>query len=147
MGSLVRDVVAIGRSLLGTLKHAAEPATTVQYPEERRPLYPRARWRHELLRHEDGRERCVGCALCAAVCPSRAIHVEAAESSDLRRYAKVYEVNLARCIFCGHCQEACPVQAIVLGSDYEIADFTRRDVIYTKDRLLVPDPRPKGRTR
>ena len=49
--------------------------------------------------------------------------------------------QLSRCIFCGYCEEVCPTQAIVLGHDYELADYERPDFIYTKERLLVPDPR------
>jgi len=47
---------------------------------------------------------------------------------------------MLRCIFCGYCEEACPTQAIVLGHEYELADFQRKDFIYTKERLLVPLP-------
>ena len=48
---------------------------------------------------------------------------------------------MIRCIFCGHCEEACPTQAIVLGPDYDFADYSRGSLIYTKEMLLVPDPR------
>ena len=50
---------------------------------------------------------------------------------------------MIRCIFCGYCEEACPTEAIVLGHDYELADDHREDFVYTKERLLVPDPRQK----
>jgi NADH-quinone oxidoreductase subunit I len=48
---------------------------------------------------------------------------------------------MLRCIFCGFCEEACPTEAIVLRSNYELASYHRDDFIYTKDRLLVADPR------
>jgi ferredoxin len=54
------------------------------------------------------------------------------------RYATVYEVNLLRCVFCGDCEEACPTEAIVLGQDFAMADYNRRDCILTKDILLNP---------
>ncbi|MCS6861515.1 MAG: 4Fe-4S binding protein [Abditibacteriales bacterium] len=85
--------------------------------------------------------------MCAAACPSDAIWVEPAENTDAERYspgeryAKVYEINMLRCIFCGFCEEACPTEAIVLRSNYELASYHRDDFIYTKDMLLVPDPR------
>ncbi len=50
---------------------------------------------------------------------------------------------MLRCIFCGFCEEACPTEAIVLRSNYELASYHRDDFIYTKDRLLVEDPRKK----
>ena len=53
------------------------------------------------------------------------------------RYAAVYEINMARCIFCGYCEMACPFDAITLGHDYELADYNRSDLIFTKDMLLA----------
>ena len=55
------------------------------------------------------------------------------------RYAAIYEINMIRCIFCGYCEEACPVDAIRLGPEYELADFERRDFVYTKEMLLDPE--------
>ena len=46
---------------------------------------------------------------------------------------------MIRCIFCGYCEEACPVDAIKLGPEYELADFARRDFVYTKEMLLDPE--------
>jgi len=127
-----------------TGKYLFTRSVTVRYPEERRESYPRTRWRHKLMRHEDGLERCIGCSLCEAACPARCIRVVAEENTDEaryspgERYAKEYEINMIRCIFCGLCQEACPVEAIVLREDFELADYERDSFRYTKDRLLEP---------
>ena len=106
--------------------------TTIQYPEEKVPVYPRFRGRHRLHRFEDtGLEKCVGCSLCAAACPADCIRVVAAENtpenrvSAGERYAAVYEINLARCIFCGYCEIACPFDAITMGNDFEMSDYDR----------------------
>lgn len=123
-----------------------EPVETVQYPEERREQFPRTRWRHVLTRYDDGLEKCIGCSLCAGACPARCIYVEAAENTDENRfspgerYAARYEINMIRCIFCGYCQDACPTGAIVLRKDFELADYTRDDFLYTKEMLLEPAP-------
>lgn len=125
------------------LKHRK---VTVMYPEEIREQYPRTRWRHFLVRYENGLEKCIGCSLCAGACPARCIFVEAAENTDQERfspgerYAKRYEINMIRCIFCGYCQEACPTGAIVLKKNFELADYEREDFIYTKERLLEKYP-------
>ena len=133
------------KGLSVTLRQVFRKPTTVNYPEVQRPMSPRSRWRHKLLRHDDGLERCIGCSLCAGACPANCILVVAAENTDEdrkspgERYAAVYEINMLRCIFCGYCEDACPTGAIVLGQDFELADFDRQSFIYGKDRLLVEE--------
>ena len=58
-----------------TLEHLGRPPVTRQYPEEKRPKQPRMHGRHVLNRYEDGMEKCIGCELCAGVCPADCIHV------------------------------------------------------------------------
>jgi NADH-quinone oxidoreductase subunit I len=58
------------------------------------------------------------------------------------RYAAVYEINLSRCIFCGYCEVACPFDAITMGHDYEMSDYNRGDLIFTKEMLLA-EPRSR----
>ena len=55
---------------------------TEEYPEEKRPTQPRFHGRHQLNRHPDGLEKCVGCELCAWACPADAILVEGADNDD-----------------------------------------------------------------
>jgi NADH-quinone oxidoreductase subunit I len=132
------------RGMKTTLARVVEGPHTIQYPEEKTPVYPRFRGRHKLHRFEDtGLEKCVGCSLCAAACPADCIRVVAAENtpenrvSAGERYAAVYEINLSRCIFCGYCELACPFDAITMGHDYELSDYTRSDLIFTKEMLLA----------
>ncbi len=132
------------RGLFTTFGRLAEPVVTLEYPEEKTPVYPRFRGRHKLHRFEDtGLEKCVGCSLCAAACPADCIRVVAAENtpehrvSAGERYAAVYEINLSRCIFCGYCEIACPFDAITMGHDYELSDYDRTDLIFTKEMLLA----------
>ncbi len=152
---MVRDAIVgfwqILRAMGLTLKYFFTKPITVQYPEEPVKLYPRFRGRHLLRRYEEGPyeglERCIGCSLCAAYCPTQCIYVQAGENtgdvqrSPGERYAEIYEINLLRCMFCGYCEEACPTGAIVMHREFALADYTRESLIHTQDRLLeVPEP-------
>lgn len=134
------------RGFATTLKHVIEGPVTIEYPEQERPVRERFKGRHALKRYENGLEKCIGCALCAAACPADAIWVEAAENTDEERYspgeryAKTYEINMLRCIFCGYCEDACPTEAIVLEHEYRLSFNDRFDAIYTKEMLLDPVP-------
>ena len=74
------------RGLKTTFARLVEGPKTIQYPEEKTPVYPRFRGRHKLHRFEDsGLEKCVGCSLCAAACPADCIRVVAAENTPDNR--------------------------------------------------------------
>ena len=134
----------IFRGLWTTFKSMFEKPVTIQYPEEKRDPMPRFKGRHALKRYDNGLEKCIGCALCAAACPSDAIFVEPAENTDKKRYspgeryAVTYEINLLRCIYCGFCADACPTEAIVLEKIYELAYSDRNEAFFTKEKLLDP---------
>jgi NADH-quinone oxidoreductase subunit I len=109
------------------------------------PKPERLHGRHVLNRYEDGMEKCIGCELCAGVCPARCIYVRGADNpiddpvSPGERYGFVYEINYLRCIHCDLCVEACPTEAITETKLFEFSFTNRRDGIYTKDELLVDD--------
>ena len=142
---MLKDLRAVMKGFMTTLKHVRQPPITVRYPEEKRPVSANFRGRHRLYRYENGLERCIGCQLCAAACPSQAIYVRAAENDPNQpvsygeRFAEVYEINMIRCIFCGFCEEACPVEAIRMGPEYELSDYSRHSLVYTKEMLLEPE--------
>jgi NADH-quinone oxidoreductase subunit I len=147
VGAVYRTFGETLRGLKTSFMRVVEGPVTIEYPEEKTPVYPRFRGRHKLHRFEDsGLEKCVGCSLCAAACPADCIRVVAAENtpdhqvSAGERYAAVYEINMTRCIFCGYCEVACPFDAITMGNDYELADYTRSDLIFTKEMLLADHP-------
>src|SRR5690606_30424262 len=53
------------------------------------------------------------------------------------RYGRVYQINYARCILCGLCVEACPTRALTMTNEFELADSSRANLIYTKEQLLA----------
>lgn len=126
-----------------TFKAMFKKRLTEQYPEQQKVTAPRFHGRHQLNRHPDGLEKCVGCELCAWACPADAIYVEGADNTDEERYSpgerygRVYQINYARCILCGLCIEACPTRALTMTNEFELADSSRENLIYTKEQLLA----------
>jgi NADH-quinone oxidoreductase subunit I len=112
---------------------------------EKAPKNERSHGRHVLNRYEDGMEKCIGCELCAGVCPARCIYVRGADNpaddpvSPGERYGFVYEINYLRCIHCDLCVEACPTEAITESKLFEFSFANRADAIYTKAELVVGD--------
>jgi NADH-quinone oxidoreductase subunit I len=101
--------------------------------------------RHVLNRYEDGMEKCIGCELCAGVCPAKCIYVRGRDNdpenptSPGERFGFVYEINYLRCIHCDLCVEACPTEAITESRMFEFSFTNRADAIYTKAELVVDD--------
>jgi NADH-quinone oxidoreductase subunit I len=128
-----------------TFKKLFEDRVTAPYPEEKAPKPVRLHGRHVLNRYEDGMEKCIGCELCAGVCPARCIYVRGADNppddpvSPGERYGFVYEINYLRCIHCDLCVEACPTEAITESKLFEFSFTNRQDAIYTKAELVVDD--------
>ena len=113
--------------------------------DEKAPKPERMHGRHVLNRYEDGMEKCIGCELCAGVCPAKCIYVRGADNdpadpvSPGERFGFVYEINYLRCIHCDMCVEACPTEAITESKVFEFSFTNRQDAIYTKAELVVGD--------
>src|SRR5688572_2845593 len=124
---------------------ATGEVVTTEYPRVKRDKPDRLHGRHVLNRYEDGMEKCIGCELCAGVCPARCIYVRGADNppddpvSPGERYGYVYEINYLRCIHCDLCVEACPTEAITESKLFEFSFTNRQDAIYTKTELLVDE--------
>ncbi len=136
-----------------TLRQLFLPRVTTDYrggfddspADTKREKPERLHGRHVLNRYDDGMEKCIGCELCAGVCPANCIYVRGADNdpddptAPGERYGYVYEINYLRCIHCDLCVEACPTQAITESKLFEFSFTSRDDAVYTKDELLVDD--------
>ena len=123
-----------------TLRHLVHyRPVTFQYPYEKRVLPDNYRGMLALLRYDDGTEKCVGCDLCEAACPSRVISVISAEvpGEPAKRYAREYYMDMTRCLFCGMCVEACPVDALGMTREYEWSVYDKRNLRLNKQQLLA----------
>lgn len=130
--------LAVG--MQSTLSHLIHyKPITLQYPHEKRVLPDNYRGMLALLRYDDGTEKCVGCDLCEAACPSRVIAVVSAEVPEepTKRYAQAYTMDMTRCLFCGLCVQACPVDALAMTKEYEWAVYDKRQLLLNKQQLLA----------
>ena len=130
--------IAVG--MKSTMSHLIHyKPITLQYPHEKLILPDNYRGMLALLRYEDGTEKCVGCDLCDAACPSRVITVVSDEvpGEPAKRYAKEYSMDMTRCLFCGMCVQACPVDALAMTQEYEWAVYDKRELLLNKQQLLA----------
>ena len=148
--SFIGDLLGPWKGFAVTFRQMFKPKVTTRYPKDKRVKPQRFHGRHVLNRYPDGMEKCIGCELCAGVCPANCIYVRGADNppedprSPGERFGFIYEINYLRCIHCDLCVEACPTEAITETKLFEFSFENRDDAIYTKEELLVGDDgRPK----
>src|SRR5262245_43016985 len=118
-------------------------AVTYQWPEERRPLAPRLRGLHRLVRRDDGSSRCVACMMCETVCPAHCIYIVAAEhpNPDSEKYPERVDIELGAGDCGGYGVEACPEDAIRMDTGIlEFSAYSREGMVYSKEILLSLEP-------
>ncbi len=131
-------LLEILKGLALTLRKMFSKSVTVQYPKEKKRLFPGFRGRHALIRDpQTGGARCVACMRCATVCPSKCISIRYSKDEVTgARKVTSYEIEALRCIYCGYCEEVCPVNAIVLTEEYEYSDYLRQPFQFDMNALL-----------
>lgn len=147
LGGFLVTLRQVGRRNKVTLEYSGGRELKRGRPDrdEKQAKPDRLHGRHVLNRYEDGMEKCIGCELCAGVCPAKCIYVRGADNdpddptSPGERFGFVYEINYLRCIHCDLCVEACPTEAITETKLFEFSFTNRQDAIYTKAELVVDD--------
>lgn len=115
MLKLIREVLKVGQA-------------TVLYPFTPVEVAPGFRGKPEY-----DPQQCIACAACTIACPPNALSME----NDLVQGIRTWSIFYGRCIFCARCEEVCPTGAIRLGPDFELASFSRDDLIVQADFPLA----------
>src|SRR5437899_2444275 len=159
-----RKVGTVGgtvRPLLATIKQAlvTMPGINRLVPGGRKPvthLYPYQKVELPLAyrgQHSIDWFKCIGCELCAKVCPNECIYFEfyeveptseylhpsRAQLDEMKKIIRRPAVDVGHCLFCGNCMEYCPTDAWNFTQEFELADYTREDLYYSGPELKMPD--------
>jgi NADH-quinone oxidoreductase subunit I len=121
--------------------YTTEGIFTVEYPDERLPVYERFRVLPVLVYdNEDGNVRCTCCNICAKVCPPQCIWMSQAHSPEGKPVTlpEEYYIDMDVCMNCGMCSEYCPFDAIKMDHNFELSNYERHQThIYSLQDLLV----------
>src|SRR5258708_8538473 len=117
-----------------TFRHLFRKPVTVNYPEQKVPMFPKYRGKQVLMRDENGLEKCVACGLCAVACPADAIYLEASENDGTvqagPRPPRRSSNPTTRRIFCVFRARGWPRAPLPLGQGYELPASSKEDFIW-----------------
>jgi NADH-quinone oxidoreductase subunit I len=120
-------------TLRETINHTRHSPNTVLYPWEKLVIQDGFRGRPGLVI-----DKCIECGICVRICPTRCIELVEIEWKDQGKIRRP-QVNMGRCMVCGYCAEYCPKNAMIIAPDYELAAYSRQDLIYDPIRLQYED--------
>lgn len=78
---------------------------------------------------------CVGCKICADVCPDACISITTESTETGKVFAKSYEIDASLCMFCGLCQEICPTKTLSHSKLYELSTYDKKGMVYSMNEL------------
>ncbi len=107
---------------------------TLRYPAEKIKVPDVGRYKLELELDD-----CIGCDLCARICPVNCITIDKVRTKDdlgktrngkpKRFYFKNFEIDLAQCCYCGLCTTVCPTDCLIMTPEYDYSTKNRNDLL------------------
>lgn len=99
----INPVKAHINAITAAVNRLLKPPITIMFPDYEE-AWPEG-FRGFILLDYD---KCIGCSLCAQICPARAIKMYTVPEDKRPRPG----YNVGRCIFCGLCVDVCPTDAL-----------------------------------
>lgn len=110
-----------------TLKTLGTKKVTHKYPDV--PIKMPDRFRGIQHVRED---KCIVCFQCQRICPTECINLSGKPNPDPEKKGKVlatFDINFELCILCDLCTEVCPTEAIVMTNNFELAAYSRDELL------------------
>lgn len=130
--NIIVGILHLMQGMYITMLNFFRKKITEQYPENREIIFPYNRMRGQLimLHDENNKHKCTACAICQTNCPNGTIQVVVKKEFDentgkCRKILDKYIYDIGSCSFCSICTISCPQNAIVWGTNFEHAVFTR----------------------
>lgn len=142
---IIKGMAETARNFVGSY-FTADRLTTVQYPEERLPLFANTRQFPFLV--YDGADwekglRCVSCQICEKECPPKCIYIVKSKDKkpdykgQMQFYPETFNIDLSVCMSCQICVEVCPFESIKMDTEYELSTDNRFDGLLVRKEQLA----------
>jgi len=129
--NIITGILSLIKGLIITFKNNFTPATTLQYPDEKKAMVERFRGLVDLYP-----EKCITCYQCVKICPTACLALTHKQTDEKKKIVDTFTYNIELCCFCGFCQQVCPTGAITMNKIYEITAYERKKLYIN---LLNPE--------